>query len=331
MAQDRLILGAEDDSGKELIGNHPDTALVDRLVDVQGEPIGKRIVQQILCNPRISKIIFTGEPGGGKTTLMGQIAHKLIEDFSDRNLIKPLFYDDVLYETEREVRRKNPLKGDRDQWELVDWKYFNDKFVWHVKSPNNIPHGVRQVQFIEAPAVGHEIPKDRGRSAVRTLVRESVRRGANSDTILVHLNADPEAQNFASHIRSEIAATAPERVITMLRQNNIVLVGMPDNDKSGSKIKNETRRMAAAAFIEKIRTEMNDQASDWLDESVDSDSIMGSIALPERIKLKGAHMEHYLFDTDQLGLSKMVNGFNAFNKFNPEIIVYHYADLLSHV
>lgn len=259
--------------------NLQNVEMLDGLVDIHGEPVGRVIVGSLLWDPGISRLLIMGQPSAGKSTLLSQIDHCLGE-------LAPLFgvpleravtyYDDLL----REASRRKPPDPDT--------LAFNQRLVREILDPGSgrwtelyavEGYSPKRVVLAEVPAVGYTQPKDRGVSAFETLAKET------NDTLFLYVVAHPLSQRAGVDARFTVVVFPQRDVVGVLKRHHNIIIeapGIDDVEALGRKIKTAFGWAARGKHIEAILEEMGRQFLQWhrLDrESVDR--IAEEVLLPE--------------------------------------------------
>lgn len=231
--------------------------MLSELVDTSGQLVGLSIVDRLLLDPNINRLVIMGQPGAGKTTLLYQVDHSLgniaqfLEIPVERSII---LYDSLL----RSARRRK---------EIPDSPQFNTTLVKQILQPNSwtalftderfIP---KRVTLAEVPAVGNTKPKDRGVTAFEKLARET------EDTLFVYVVAHPLSQLNGLAARFTATIIPIEDVVRELAKIHNIIVeasGISDERILGNKIKNAVKWTARGPHIEAILYEMGNQYRRW--------------------------------------------------------------------
>lgn len=226
--------------------------LIDELVDIEGERIGKSIIWRLLFDPEINRVFFMGAPGSGKSTLLGQ-AVSSIERLAVA-LKVPLVESITLYENElyavEESKRDTPE--------------FNGYFLGKILNPRTkvVYPGEHPkfVNFVESPSVGKTFIRDRGVTAFERLA------SMETNTLFVNIVPHPILQIKGVAIRTEIPPIPDKEVIGVLANKFKVIVSGVEHLPPrlvGSKIKSILRRNALAHHMRTINLELEQQVREW--------------------------------------------------------------------
>ena len=232
----------------------------------KGRNVGQFIVEQVAAGKRL---VVMGEPGSGKTTLIGEVVSAIEESGRKVNRIVS-FYDEHLAGAELRW-------GLRDEWTPEIWKAFN---VQMYKDSRN-------ASFVEFPAVGKKDPKDRGVTAFEMMAKDAAD-GIGPDTVFIFVTCNRFLQAWSGLLRQHILDQAPEDVLSELAKFNLQAKGIPGGDKGGVLIQGLFRRMGQAEHMRIIRDEERDEIGEWFDKET-SDILQESVNNPNTTKIPGPY------------------------------------------
>lgn len=246
---------------------------------------GEKIVYKLLTAKK--RAVILGLPGAGKSTLLFQISDMVENNARNLGINKSTsfsLYDNFLKADEQR------LGLNRDEWGAMMWTNFNYKIYNQIKTEmhanrevslidcehdNNSEIDLRVVEFVELPAVGNTILKDRGVTAVRELARDVASQPIyNRDTLFIYLAGNPILQRRAGLLRAHIAETPDEKVLDELRKWNVTVKGLPEGVQSGKQIKSAFRKMAQQRYIDIINREESNKRKAWLDDPKNYSSLL---------------------------------------------------------
>ena len=224
--------------------------------DPKAKRVGREIVNRILQNPNIKRVVFMGAPGLGKTIDRNQIRRELVRLSGGRIQVRTVTYDDVLAQCEADW-------GSREDWTEEDWHRLNEKLAEEA-SIHSVPGGdkeTREVVFVEMVGVGNKQPRDRGVTALELIAKKEQEENRIGQTIYKVFFPDWQTQKHAADMRDEVLSTeADEQVWQVLFNYNVYATGSKLAGKlestRGKMIKDLLRKSARLEHIQKINIEV---------------------------------------------------------------------------
>ncbi len=223
----------------------------------EGRNVGQFVVDQVAAGKRL---VVMGEPGSGKTTLIGEVIDAL--ETSGRKVNRSVsFYDEHLAKAEQQWSA-------RDEWTPEIWKAFNEQMYQDLGNAN----------FVEFPAVGKKDPRDRGVTTFEMMAQDAAD-GIGPDTVFMFVTCNRFLQMWSGLLRQHILEQAPENVLSELAKFNLQTKGIPAGDKGGVLIQGLFRRMGQLEHMKTIRGEELEKIGAWLDQET-SDALRESAKDP---------------------------------------------------
>lgn len=307
--------------------------LYNNLTLVDGTPVGKRIVDTVLDNPKIDEVILFGPPGVGKTTISMLLGIELERTSGGEIGIDRLLHDDVAAKLVAE------LGCSFDAWTRDDWIRFNMDLVGAGERTVGHKVGKRIIKFRETIGVGRTAPRDRGVTALN-IVAEKDR--TERRKIFLGFVPDFLCQDRASRIRTECLKQEDSEVETFLLKNNIMPTGvlrssfnrLRSAENRGRALKESIGRMAQKVHIDKINSEMDELGEEFFSP----DTAMEILSFPEPPQLKffaGVSGTSFTFRKIAYYLeNRMRNelhlpedtGFLVVNQFDPDKMISWFID-----
>lgn len=243
-----------------------------RLVEMRsGEQVGEEVLRRI-CDPETARVIVLGEPGNGKTTMLGELlgaARSLSDTLGTHSTVDTFFYDSFL------ARNQRRLKVPYDEWTPEQWQEFNEKMHKHLGGKRRSADS-HALQVIELPGVGYTTNRNRGITCMELLAQDSSEN--NNDTLFLFLVRNRSVQEKAGRIRGAVSDMRDENVISFLARNGVYIHGVDDGSKGGRQIKRLFRKMGQTRHIEAIRREQNSKTINWMDSNhEDAEERLGAI------------------------------------------------------
>lgn len=177
----------------------------------KGYGVGEEIERKILSGD-IRRVVFLGEPGNGKTTLMTEVQSAVGSHGNISGRISEFqthLYDDYL------AREQKIKKKSSQIWTPEEWTDFNIHMHRKIQKDKNDD----AVQFIEIPGVGYVRLKNRGITNRNMLAEDS--NNAGNDTLFIFLVRNRAIQKKAAYIRSYVQDLRDEEVVSFLHENNV--------------------------------------------------------------------------------------------------------------
>lgn len=218
-----------------------------------GSSVGSLLLETIMDN-QSKVIIHFGQPGTGKTTLIGQEIYEINRLTNGRIKTENYFFDDYLqkFRREKNILHLNPALGtELSKGLLLDLKK-------HVPKKHE-----NKKLFVELPAVGNI---DVGRSTLDKLIEDPK---LKEQMVIVGLVPDIRTQTRTADIRDFIEQAQPRDLVKDIREKyGIIVVSKHDNNRIGEAIKYLGKGMAAATIIKRVKTEVITEARERIKEDI---------------------------------------------------------------
>lgn len=211
----------------------------------EGRDVSKYLVSKSLGGKRI---VVMGEPSTGKSSVLYQLV-SCVKENAERIGIPfnpELGLYDIELAREKQKRRHNDGMGN------LEGEAFNKRLV----------DVFMQSTHCEVPGVGLKDERDRGRSAVETIM-ENIGKGYDNDSILVALPCNRSLQIYGSLLRPHIASLNPDEVFDNLEIHGVNIVGLPKTERVARIIQAMFEKMGKEEHIRKIRDEEREIISSW--------------------------------------------------------------------
>lgn len=314
---------------------------ISNLTDLAGKKVGSLITNWVL-DPETENIVVLGEPGIGKSTIIGGL-DSIAKDVSRR----PVTTEVLGYEEALKLTEEREGKPRRD-WNNADYDALSDNMWELINRPRGIiPAGADYKRFIETVSVRGVVPTDKGflphlamsigfNRAVITMVKLSQREEKRSKrkTRFLAIPADFNNQRTASDIREESEDFTDDDLVDFLEGKHIKVVGIDTVPNPASLLRRIIRSQAIRSRLEDIAREVYLGALDWSTDRDEQGKLniekVEAIVLPDSKRylnetqqyyymLKAAYMEHFLRDIYKVPSEW---GMTVFNPYDPEGTIY---------
>lgn len=266
-----------------------------RLRGIDGAPFDPPLTSRILGNRDINTVVvFSGEAGGGKSTVLGQL-DKELQASSVRTY--HVFTEDAIAQAEIRLGRH------RSEWSNNDYAFMSENLLRlirreRIRMSAESTDGQRSMLLVETMALPASDFRDRGHSALLGLENDQRESGV-FDTFYVGLPPNPAIQERASNIREGAAKVPAAEVVDYLARNNIDITGIEEEDPEviGEAIKDTLGRQATRPRLRLVQEAVTATADrlasiPGMQERIDAVQIPeGS---PEEYKKKAAFLEFIL-------------------------------------
>lgn len=323
-------------SGLEAPHGRRNTAILYGIRDIEdptAKKVGLEIVNRILHDPNINRVVFMGAPGLGKTVDREQLRHELIRLSGKKIRIRTVTYDDVLAQCEEEW-------GRREGWGEDKWYALNERIAQEaeVRPVSEGDGDVREVTFLEMVGVGKKWPRDRGVTALELIAKKEKEENKTGQTIYKMFFPDWQTQRHAAQMRDDVLneenEVPNEQVWQVLLNYNVYvtgdkLIGKLESTR-GAIIKELLRKSARLEHIEKINAEMVELAKET--GAADKDGFFSEptwrrvLRMPQKKRQNMNLIASYLRNVmESLEIPKEFR-YIVVNPYKPKGLIYWFVD-----
>jgi hypothetical protein len=300
------------------------TPQLDQLKDITGSPMGLDLARSIVFDSPTKIVVFSGEPGTGKSTLRNQLFTGINEEilfWRDHGypwlpsiFVSTIIFDEARLSLVEEHGETNEWKGEKAWlWEKRE-EILTQKILSEIESirvQNDVVQEVlpgqliryRKLLLVELPAVGTDYT---GQLTLDHLLQQAglknQGRYISSEALFIRLIPDPRTQTRAKRFRTIVKETPSEqryKLREILKNEGFVIVGdYGTPEETGELIYTNVLAAASPEDIDMIHQQEVEKARAW-DVQYKEKKVLRRVKKKRDIYISSGMREYYKKHRDE--------------------------------